>query len=319
MRMPLMLQLPAEQLLTASHRGPALTCPTEPLQNRFDRVVGSNREAFMPGEGETDFRGLPWCKGEARAVKACARFMKALAPGLRERWQDVELRENCLRLWRALVWVAVRTIRISAASATFVWEWRLYFAAALTGLAVMLVGARMVAWIQAPLSVSASGVDLSVGLTPDTRYLGNLVRQCAPGVAPNTILAIMHTESSFNPVAMHVNGNVQLQHAPKTTAEAIEWSDWLIRRGNSVDMGLMQINSHNLARLNMSVADAFEPCRNIHAAAVILTEQYKLAAHLEENSTQALLAAISAYNTGNFRDGLRNGYVSRVLQNAKNP
>ena len=69
----------------------------------------------------------------------------------------------------------------------------------------------------------------------------------------------------------------------------------------------------------MSVADAFEPCRNIHAAAVILTEQYKLAAHLEENSMQALLAAISAYNTGNFRDGLRNGYVSRVLQNAKNP
>jgi len=243
--------------------------------------------------------------------------MQALALRLRERCQNVELRANCLRLWHALVWVAVRTFRISAASAIFVWEWRLYFAAALTGLAVMLVGARMIAWIQAPLS--ASGVDLSAGLTPDTRYLGNLVRQCAPGVAPNTILAIMHTESGFNPVAMHVNGNVQLQHAPKTTAEAIEWSAWLIRRGNSVDMGLMQINSRNLARLNMSVADAFEPCRNIHAAAVILTEQYKLAAHLEENSMQALLAAISAYNTGNFRDGLRNGYVSRVLQNAKNP
>jgi type IV secretion system protein VirB1 len=133
------------------------------------------------------------------------------------------------------------------------------------------------------------------------------------------MLAIMHTESSFNNVALHVNGNVQLQHAPQSVAEAIAWSTWLIHGGNSVDMGLMQINSRNLARLHMSVADAFEPCRNVHAAAVILTGEYKLAAHVQENSTQALLAAISAYNTGNFRDGLRNGYVAKVLQNATAP
>jgi type IV secretion system protein VirB1 len=129
----------------------------------------------------------------------------------------------------------------------------------------------------------------------------------------------MRTESSFNPMALHLNGNVQLQHAPQTTAQAIQWSQWLIRRGNSVDMGLMQINSRNLLRLNMSVADAFEPCRNVHAAAIILTEQYILATRVQEKSTDALLAAISAYNTGNFHDGLRNGYVSKVLKNAKAP
>jgi type IV secretion system protein VirB1 len=214
-------------------------------------------------------------------------------------------------------------------------EWRFFFYAAMTGLAVAFVGSRSAAWIRAsmsedkvePAAKSANEVylparpedevDLSVSPSPDTGSLGNLVRQCAATVAPNTMLAIMHTESGLNPLAMHVNGDLLLQRAPQTSAQAIGWSEWLIRRGYSVDMGLMQINSRNLARLNMSVADAFVPCRNIHAAAIILTEQYNLAAQVHENTVDALLAAVSAYNTGNFHAGFRNGYVAKVLTNSK--
>jgi type IV secretion system protein VirB1 len=210
------------------------------------------------------------------------------------------------------VGVALRTLRASAA---FLWRWRTFFFAALAGLTAAFLGTRIADWMQP--SRSEEAVDLSARLSRERRSLGELVRQCAPRVAPNTLLAIMHTESRFNPLALHVNGDLQLRYAPRSTAEAIGWSVWLIGHGYSVDMGLMQINSRNLARLRMSVADAFEPCRNIHAAAVILTEQYDLAAQVDENSARALLAAISAYNTGNFHEGFRNGYVSKVLTSSK--
>ena len=35
------------------------------------------------------------------------------------------------------------------------------------------------------------------------------------------------------------------------------------------------------------------------------------------NSKSALYMAISAYNTGNYRAGFSNGYVSRVVKNAQ--
>ena len=242
---------------------------------------------------------------------------------LSDREQRLDLLIACQKMRRGLLRMSIGSFRMCVASGAFIWKWRFYFGAMSTGLVLAFLGAQVVAWVRAPLHATPKvAVDLPARSRLDERYtgeMGDLVHRCAPGVAPNTILAIMRTESSFNPLAMHVNGSVRLQHAPQTTAEAIEWSGWLIRRGDSVDMGLMQINSRNLGRLHMSVADAFDPCRNVHAAAVILTEQFKIAAQLREDSSQALLAAISAYNTGNFRDGLRNGYVSRVLKNATTP
>jgi len=139
-----------------------------------------------------------------------------------------------------------------------------------------------------------------------------LLQQCAPNVAPNTMQAIIRTESGFNPLALHVNGNARLQRSPKTAAEAAAWSSWLIKQGYSVDMGLMQINSRNLTRLNLTPADVFDPCQNVRAGAAILTEQYGRATQTHGTGTKALLHAISAYNTGNFKDGFHNGYVAKV-------
>ena len=143
-----------------------------------------------------------------------------------------------------------------------------------------------------------------------------LSQQCAPNVAPSTLQAIIRTESGFNPLALHVNGPVRLQRPPKSAAEAAAWSSWLIGRGYSVDMGLMQINSRNLTRLNLTSAEAFEPCQNVRAGAAILTAEYGQAAQTHGIGTQALLHAISAYNTGNFEGGFHNGYVLRVMMHA---
>lgn len=218
-------------------------------------------------------------------------------------------------LWRAAVWIALRIGRAIMLAPAFVVKWRRVICAALAGLAVAFACALITDWVQGAAPVAT--VSPAIHRDEKKHDLAELVRECAPGVAPNTMLALMRTESQFNTLALHVNADLTLRRAPQTRLEAIAWSKWLISQGYSVDLGLMQINSRNLARLQMSVADAFEPCRNMHGAAVILLEQYKRATQLHVSSEDALLAAISAYNTGNFREGFRNGYVSKVLTNAK--
>jgi type IV secretion system protein VirB1 len=140
-----------------------------------------------------------------------------------------------------------------------------------------------------------------------------LIHQCAPAVAPAVVEAIMRTESGFDPLALHINGGVRVRSPPRTASQAAAWSQWLIDRGYSVDMGLMQINSGNLASLRLTTADAFDSCRNIRAGAAILSRQYRLAARAHGGGTGTLLLAISAYNTGTLSGGFGNGYVGRVV------
>jgi type IV secretion system protein VirB1 len=140
------------------------------------------------------------------------------------------------------------------------------------------------------------------------------IQQCAPEVHLSTMQAIIRTESGFNPIAININGGTRLPRQPRSKAEAISWARWLITRGYSVDLGLMQINSANLPRLGLDAESIFDPCRNLQAGASILVNNYSRAARQSDNSRSALLKAISAYNTGNFKGGFRNGYVSRVIQ-----
>jgi len=141
-----------------------------------------------------------------------------------------------------------------------------------------------------------------------------MIRECAPQVAPSTMQAIIRTESGFNPLAININGGAKLARKPRTLHEAAAWSHWLISRGYSVDMGLMQINSNNLRRLGLNAASVFDPCRNLAAGARILTESYRRALREGGTPQSALLKALSAYNTGNFERGFRNGYVAKVVK-----
>lgn len=149
--------------------------------------------------------------------------------------------------------------------------------------------------------------------------LEQLVVQCAPQVAPTTMLAIIKVESGGNPLALNVNGARRLARQPASKEEAIAWSEWLIDRGYSIDMGLAQVNSGNLRKLRASVAGMFDPCTNIAAGAAILASEYAGAAKTMGTGQTALKAALSAYNTGNHRTGLANGYVARVTRAALDP
>lgn len=143
-----------------------------------------------------------------------------------------------------------------------------------------------------------------------------LAQECAPWVAPQTMAAIVKTESAFRPLAINVNGKAQLTRQPKTKGEAIATAKWLIANGYNIDLGLGQVNSANLKKTSLTVEDAFEPCKNIAAAATILHWNYKAAIRKTPNEQAALHAALSAYNTGSFHRGFANGYVQKVVNNA---
>lgn len=144
-----------------------------------------------------------------------------------------------------------------------------------------------------------------------------LATECAPWVAPQTMAAIVKTESQFNPLAININSKVKLERQPGTKEEAIVTAKWLIANDYNIDMGLGQVNSVNLTKTNLSVEDAFDPCKNLAAAATILKWNYESASKNILDEQAALHAAISAYNTGSFTKGLSNGYVQKVVNNAQ--
>ena len=144
----------------------------------------------------------------------------------------------------------------------------------------------------------------------------NLAQECAPLVAPQTMAAIVKTESQFQPLAIGINNRAQLAHQPNSKEEAITTATSLIAKGYNIDMGLGQVNSANLIKTGLSVEDAFEPCKNLAAAAKILHSNYQTASRKVQGEQPTLYAALSAYNTGSFTKGFKNGYVQKVLNNA---
>lgn len=144
-----------------------------------------------------------------------------------------------------------------------------------------------------------------------------LVSQCAPAVAPATLISILDVESRFDPLAIGVNSGPRLPRRPSNADEAARIARRLIKAGGSVDLGIGQINSGNLGWLGLSIEDAFEPCANLKAAARILTDNYRTATKTKADPQDALRAALSFYNTGHPRRGVHNGYVARVESSAR--
>lgn len=50
-----------------------------------------------------------------------------------------------------------------------------------------------------------------------------------------------------------MTSSIQLARQPKSKAEALVWSEWLISCGYSIDMGLTQVSSANMVKLRTSI------------------------------------------------------------------
>ena len=151
-------------------------------------------------------------------------------------------------------------------------------------------------------------------MTYTTAAILGLASHCAPNVAPQTVAAIVQTESRGRPFALNVNGT--RQPAPSSNSvDAVIVARRYVAAGYSVDLGLGQINSRNMRKLGLTWETVFDPCINIAALGQILTQNYRAVVGGQHPQT-ALRLAISLYNTGSTSRGFRNGYVAKVIGNA---
>jgi type IV secretion system protein VirB1 len=159
------------------------------------------------------------------------------------------------------------------------------------------------------------GVPIVARATPiDPLAFASIAARCAPGVPAKTLEAVARTESGLDPWALHDN-TTGLSETPasldQAQADAVAW----ISRGDSVDVGLMQINSANLGALGLKARAALDPCASLAGGAAVLEAAYGGGTTTAEQQV-ALLMALSRYNTGSPLKGIMNGYAHTVMVSA---
>ena len=139
------------------------------------------------------------------------------------------------------------------------------------------------------------------------------IEQCKNPIVPTSIVKmIVQEESSKNPYAVNVNkdGKSFISFIPKTKNEAITIAQSYINVGFSVDVGYMQLNSDNFKQLNTTLENALEPCKNIYLSSTIFYNFYKDTSKKDSSITR-VQKSLSAYNTGSYELGFKNGYVAK--------
>lgn len=164
------------------------------------------------------------------------------------------------------------------------------------------------------LIFSALSVNCAVAMTQES--FKELALRCAPSVAPDTLEALVKTESSFNPFAIGVVGGSVKQ--PKNLQDAILIVTRLVAEKRNFSVGLGQVNQANFSSLGLTAEELFEPCTNLKASAQILSKCYARMSKKGLGEAQALSDALSCYYSGNDVTGYKHGYVHRVTQNSIN-
>ncbi|CAJ0807565.1 hypothetical protein R77560_04593 [Ralstonia thomasii] len=162
-----------------------------------------------------------------------------------------------------------------------------------------------------------------VACTAHGEDLQSLMSKCVPDVHPTTMAAIIRVESAGNMFALSDDGpgnlpwserkNMLRSFKPATLDEAAATTRELLRQGHWVGLGLTQLASRHLSKRGLSVEQALDPCTNLREGGRVLKDFYLDALKTHKEPQAALQAAISAYNTGNFRAGVENGYVAKVV------
>jgi type IV secretion system protein VirB1 len=141
-----------------------------------------------------------------------------------------------------------------------------------------------------------------------------LAAKFAASVPVATLAAVARTESGVDPWVVHDN-TTGASIRPNSLADAQIDAGQLVGRGDSVDIGLMQINSANLPALGISATDALDPCVSLAGGASVLRAAYG-GGNTNAEQQVALLLALSRYNTGTPFKGIMSGYARAVEQNA---
>lgn len=160
----------------------------------------------------------------------------------------------------------------------------------------------------------------------DDADLARDMRQCGSIVHVDTLRALIKTESKNNPYAIADAGPVTLpwrirkgmvrSFYPTSRGEAIQIARQLMADGHTVSLGLTQLNDRNFSAFGISLEDAFEPCTNIKHGTQLFAHYYFEALQKFTDVPQALSAALSKYNSGDFYRGKNEGYVDLIYKHA---
>ncbi|ACM28416.1 lytic transglycosylase domain-containing protein [Rhizobium rhizogenes] len=123
----------------------------------------------------------------------------------------------------------------------------------------------------------------------------DLAQTCAPAIAIETLAAVVSLESQFQPFDIRVGESSSLHEQPKSKAEAIEAATALMAEHQDVQLGLGGIGIAELRKLDLSIADAFDPCLNLKATATLLDGYYRLAVRAGATRQQAERVMLQSY------------------------
>ncbi|HGJ5856011.1 lytic transglycosylase domain-containing protein [Arsenophonus nasoniae] len=146
--------------------------------------------------------------------------------------------------------------------------------------------------------------------------LTQLFAQCAPSVAPETLMPLVSVESAQEPFAV-ANITDNTSHYFDKQSDAVKFLNTLTRQGKNFSAGLMQINAKNFSGLGLTNETVFDYCTNIKAGSKILENCYLKTTKKEKNEQVAIRNALSCYYSGNEKRGYKkesNGtsYIERI-------
>lgn len=134
---------------------------------------------------------------------------------------------------------------------------------------------------------------------------------CGHLVHPAMTERVIQIESQGQPFAIHDNSTAR-QWTPSTLSEAVHVAHALIASGHNLDLGLMQINYRVwLQPTAFPLERAFDACTNVALGTTILSANYASALTRSTSSDDALMKALSQYNSGSDVRSL--GYAHQVL------
>lgn len=138
-----------------------------------------------------------------------------------------------------------------------------------------------------------------------------MAQQCAPMVDSTELAAIVSMESGFNPFHIRINSDKALSDQPKDKAEAIEIATSLRIEGQIFDLGLGGISSQSLDQLGLTIADAFDACKNM-AATGQLVATYYAAARVKASRDPGQDALWTYFGRGDPEPGRITGYDKQI-------
>lgn len=142
--------------------------------------------------------------------------------------------------------------------------------------------------------------------------LDEIISKCSFKIHPNTMKAMIKTESSFNPYAIAVVSGAKQPKQPNNFEDAVKIINALEALGANYSVGLAQINKSNFKKYKVTGVELLDSCKNLQVSQEILTNCYKKS----NNNTQK---ALSCYYSGNFtggfvKDSHNNSYIDRIYK-----